>query len=105
MYYKYSGAYVKRRIDELKSKWFSSRCFLKLYQTDSNGRELALTALNKIKKDDLVALFADKENITPNAHYIRHSETPTCYLSDNEVFASTNIEPETELTINYNLRK
>ena len=31
-FYKYSGAYVKRKIDELKTKWYSSRCYLKYYE-------------------------------------------------------------------------
>ena len=31
-FYKYSCTYVKRKIDELKTKWYSSRCYLKYYE-------------------------------------------------------------------------
>lgn len=100
-YYKYSGVYVKKRIDELKTKWFSSRCFVKRFISSDKNTELGLSALKKIRKDDLVAIYSDKNNITPSAHYIRHSSTPTCYRVDNEVFAASDIEPETELTLNF----
>lgn len=101
-FYKYSGCYVKRKIDELKTKWYSSRCYLKYYSDKStNGdRSLGLTTLRQIRKDDLVAIFSGK--IAPDQHNIRHSENPTCYLEGNEVFASASYGPEVELTINYN---
>jgi SET domain-containing protein len=114
LFYKYSGQFVKTKIDELKTKWFSSRCYPKHYpvqrqqsqqqQQDSTSpeKELGLAALRMIRKDDLVAIYSDKSNISRSAHYLRHSETPTCYLEDNEVFARTDIEPETELTLNFN---
>ncbi|CAF0945321.1 unnamed protein product [Brachionus calyciflorus] len=102
-YYKYSSANVQRKIDELKTKWYTSRCILKYYKTDDNNRELGLTVFKKIRKDDLVASFSDKNNICRDAHNIRHSDQPTCYLVDNEVFASNTYEPNTELTLNYNL--
>jgi hypothetical protein len=51
-YYKYSGAYVKRKIDELNTKWYSSSCFLKYYKNDDNQtRCLGLTTLQKIGKE------------------------------------------------------
>lgn len=104
-FYKYSGAYVKRKIDELKTKWYSSSCYLKYYSVDGSQsqKELGLTVLKKIRKDDLVAIFSNKSNINPSSHFIRHSEKPTCYLDGNEVFASETYEPSTELTLNYNL--
>ena len=104
-YYKYSGAFVKSKIEELKTKWFSARCYIKQMKPaeGSNPRELSLTAFKKIRKDDLVAIFSDKSNISPSAHYIRHNDNPTCYLADNEVYALECLEPETELTLNYNL--
>lgn len=93
-YYKYSGAYVKRKIDELKTKWYSSRCYLKYY-----GDELGLTSLRKIRKDDLVAIFSGE--VKPSEHNIRQSEKPTCYLEGNEVYAADFYEPGTELTLNF----
>jgi SET domain-containing protein len=104
-FYKYSGQFVKNKIDELKTKWFSSRCYpkhLPIQSQESSGRELGLAALRKIRKDDLVAIYSDPSNINREAHYLRHSENPTCYLEGNEVFALTDVEPETELTLNFN---
>lgn len=96
--YKYSGAYVKRKIDELKTKWYSSRCYLKYY-AQGEEKVLGLTTLRKIGKDDLVAIFSDE--VAPDQHNIRHSDKPTCYVEDNHVYASANYEPDVELTINY----
>jgi SET domain-containing protein len=109
-FYKYSGEFVKRKIDELKTKWFSSSCYLKRYKvmSDSSGSGdviLGLSTLKKIGKDDLVAIFSDPTNISPDAHYIRHSETPTCYLCDNGVYAASVLEPSTEITLNYNKQR
>lgn len=102
-YYKYSGAYVKRKIDELKTKWYSSRCYLKYYYPSghANDRQLGLTALQKIRKDDLVALYQEGSPVAENSHYIRHSDDPTCYLENNEVYAARDIEPQTELTLKF----
>lgn len=100
-FYKYSGVYVQRKIDELKTKWYSSRCILKYYNTEDNKRELGLTVYKKIRKDDLVAIFSDPNNICFEAHNIRHSTNPTCFIVGNEVFASNTYEPFTELTLNY----
>ena len=102
-YYKYSGAYVQKKIDELKTKWHSSRCFLKYYIENDQPRQLGLTALEKIAKHDLVAIYSDPNNISIQSHNIRHSDNPTCYLIDNQVYASADIEPSTELTLNFTL--
>ena len=42
-YYKYSLPYVQRKIDELKPKWHSSRCFLKYYIENDQPRQLGKT--------------------------------------------------------------
>ena len=49
----------------------------------------------------MVAKFS--EEIIPDAHYIRHSEKPNCYLIENEVFTLKKLEPSVELTLNYNV--
>jgi len=101
--YKYSGGYVKRKIEELKTKWYSSSCYLKNYNQNTNEeRLLGLTALEKINKHEMVAKFFDATNINEHAHYILHSDNPTCYLVGNEVFSTQEIEPETQLTLDYN---
>lgn len=98
-FYRYCGNYVKKRIDELKTKWFSSECYLKYYTSINGDRELGLTSLYKIKKDELVAKYSDPSNVSREAHYIRQSGNPTCYLNGNEVYSLTDVEPDTELTI------
>lgn len=100
-YYKYSGAYVKRKIDELKTKWYSSHCCLKYYRkgADTSERELGLTVLDKVGKDDLVAIYSD--GVRKDAHDLRHSENPTCYLIGNEVYALESWGQGTELTLNF----
>ncbi len=95
-YYKYCGVYVKKRIDELRTKWFSGQCYLKHYD-----QELGLTSLNAIGKGQLVAKFSDPANLNPTAHYIRHSDDPTCYLDGEEVLTLRNVDANTELTLKF----
>jgi len=99
-FYKYSGAYVQRKIDELKTKWYSAKCFLKRQQEANGETKLYLASFRAIAKDDLVAVYSDK--IDESAHYVKHSETPNCILVGNEVFAAGEIAPNTPLTVNFN---
>jgi len=93
--YKYSGAYVKRKIEELRTRWYSANCFVK-----RNGEaDFYLATLREVAKDELVAVYSDA--VEEKAHYVRHSETPNCFLVDNEVFAKHKIEPNTPLTVNF----
>jgi SET domain-containing protein len=97
--YKYAGELVKKRIDELKTKYFSSSCYIKKY---NNKTELGLTAFKKIAKNELIAVFSDPKNVSQSAHYFRHSDSPLCYVTeDGEVYAKADIEPLTELTIKF----
>lgn len=98
-YYKYCGNYIKKRIDELKTKWFSSRCYIKY--CDKEKTQKGLFALKKIAKNELVAIYS-QDVINEKSHYLRHNDNPTCYIDGNEVFALINIEPETELTLKFN---
>ncbi len=98
-FYKYCGIYVKKRIDELANKWFSSQCYLKYYKTNDQEQVLGLTSLYKISKDELVAKYSTQ--ISLDSHYIRHSDQPTCYLDGNQVYTLREIEPHTELTIKF----
>jgi SET domain-containing protein len=98
-FYKYSGAYVKRKIDELKTKWYSANCFVKRCTKSSDAFFLA--SLRDIAKDELVAVYSGDKVDEPE-HFVRHSETPNCILVGNEVFAAGHIEPNTPLTVNFN---
>lgn len=89
----------------MQTKWFSKKCFLKNYSNkpgeNDEGKELYLTALETIEKNERVACFSSPENISPNFHYIRHNLNPTCYLVNNDVFAIDTFRPNTELTLNF----
>ena len=87
---------MQRKVDELQTKWFSTHCYLKYY-----GNELGLTSLDKIGKNELVAVYLSAEDVKPESHYLRHSENPTCYLVNNEVFTLVAVEPSTELTLKF----
>ena len=67
-------------------------------------KELYLTSLVKLEKNELVACFTSRE-INSNSHYIRHNTiNPNCYIEGNEVFTSDAIQPNTELTVNFDLK-
>ena len=65
----------------------------------TNRNILSLTTLEKVPKDTMVAKFST--DINPDAHYIRHSDDPTCYLIENEVYTKYAVEAETKLTLKY----
>ena len=50
-----------------------------------------------------MAVYSSLSDIRPNAHYLRHSDTPTCYLDGNEVYTIDKVEKFTELTIKFNV--
>ena len=97
------GDYVRSKIETLKTKWYSTKCYLKYYFTNNENKQFkrtGLTCLCQLEKNELVATFSNQ--VRPEAHFIRHSETPTCYLDKNQVFTLDTCEPLTELTLNYN---
>ena len=94
-YYEYCSTHVKDHINNLKTKWFSSDCYVKRYDSSQKG----LTALKSIAKDTLVATFCN--SVLPGSHYIRSCSKPTCYLIDNQVFTAREIRAGEELTLDY----
>ena len=66
---------------------------------NDESKQIHLTSLTSVEKNELVACFSSE--IKPDAHYIRHSDNPTCYLDGNDVLAIEPIEPNTELTVNF----
>ena len=97
------GEYVRCKIETLKTKWYSTKCYLKHYITnnDEKSPRTGLTSLCNLEKNELVATFSSQ--VAPEAHFIRHSDVPTCYLDKSQVFTFNSCEPFTELTLNYNL--
>ena len=59
------------------------------------------TRVDKLEKNELVAIFSceNSSNIKPELHYIRHSETPNCYLDKKRVFTKECVQELTELTL------
>lgn len=109
--YKYSNYNVRKKIDELKTKWHTSKCFVKHYHDENVNHydcylsnldlnHFGLTSLREIEKDELVATFSQTE-IKPENHFIRQSGNPNCFLKGNRVYALENIQDNTELTLNY----
>ena len=95
--YKYCTDHVRKRIDELSTKWFSPNCYLKRYKED-----VGLTAFKRIMKNELIATYSTSSSINKNSHYIRHSDEPNCYVNkEGEVFAINHIAPGTELTLKF----
>ena len=94
---------MRRKIDDLTNKWYSTKCMLKEYLDDNLNTDIGLTCLDKLEKNELVAIFSceNSSNIKPELHYIRHSETPNCYLDKKRVFTKECVQELTELTIKY----
>ena len=88
----------------LSTKWYSSNCFVKFYSNSDGGREKGLTCLKNLDKNELVATFSCEQTISPEMHFIRQNDMPTCYLEKTQVFTKFKLEPLKELTLNYNLK-
>lgn len=104
--YRYCNGYVKSRIDDLKTRWFSKRCYLRrdksIITEEYKAGKLVLSTLETVRKDELVAKFNQDDAVKENSHYIQHSETPNCYLTqEREVRAIADLNPETDLTLDF----
>ena len=103
----YSSGYVKKKLDQLKRKWYASECCLRRSilskDRENNNVALCLTTLQPLPKDHLVAVFDLEDEINAKSHFVRQSSTPNCYLFNNQVFTSFQIESNTELTLDYSL--
>lgn len=101
--YAYASSYVQRKIDELKTKWYSPKCYLKRYSNDkaSSQNSLFLTSLVEIKKDELIAKKSNLSKIIAEFDLIKNSDRPNCYLIGNDVFALADIEPNKMLTVKF----
>jgi SET domain-containing protein len=102
--YEYAGYFIKKRIDDLKTKWYSSRCYLKY---NKEKTQLGLASLRQLNKDELVAIYFDKENVNQDSHYIRQAvngSDANLYLDKNgHCYAKHAIEANTFLTLDFNI--
>lgn len=90
---------MRFKIDEIKEKWFSGKCYLKRIPCDQKPItewNVTLFSLHSIGKDEIVARYGDQnEN-----HYLRFTEDkPSCYLVGKNVFAKDDLAPDTEITL------
>ncbi|XP_065680280.1 uncharacterized protein LOC105843597 [Hydra vulgaris] len=95
MFYDYCSPYVKDQIDNLKTRWFSSECYVKRL----DGSQLGLVATKAIAKNTLVAIFSN--DVRPELHYLRPSIIPNCIVIENKVFTAKDIKPGEEMTLDY----
>jgi hypothetical protein len=105
-YYDYFTPYLKNRVNDLKSKWFSSSCYLKRIPVNEskniNDWKKCLFSLKTIKKNEHVSSFSASESKPREEnHYLRHSTEANCFIQNNQVFAIKDIEIESELTLNF----
>ena len=106
-YFNYMTPYLKQKVIDMRTKWYSSDCYVKRMENSDFNDDLveecalSLFSLNPIKKGDLVASFLASDDIKENEHFLRHSDSPNCFLIGRDVFANEDVDSETELTIFY----
>jgi hypothetical protein len=105
-YFECMTPYLKQKVADMKDRWYSSKCYVRRTQPpvdDIIALEewpVTLVTLMPIVKDELVAKY--KDEVAGEKHFIRvvsPGEVANCYLVGNEVFASGDLTPETELTV------
>jgi hypothetical protein len=98
-YYEYMSPYLQARVRELKTKWYSTKCFTRSATTNKNK---SLHALEWIQAGEVVARFSGLVNV--DNHFIgeANEEEATCVVDEYEqVIAVCDLPPETEITLNY----
>lgn len=98
-YYQYMSPYLQSRVRELKTKWYSTKCFTR---SATSSKQKSLHALEWIGAGEIVAKFTG--SIKPENHFIREANEndATCIVDENkQVIAICNLPPEAEITLNY----
>jgi len=102
-YYAYMTPYLKKKVHDMKERWYNTSCYVKRYPLDfaDNIEEWSkrLVAMMPIKKGELVASFSGE--VLEVNHYLTNSDKPNCMLSGKDVVATEDIEPETDITLFY----
>ena len=100
-HFDYMTPYLKQKVMDMKDRWYSSKCYVKrippMIEKPLEEWHTGLFALEKIKKDELVARFTNEVEL--EKHFLNNSSNPNCYIVGQEVFAKSEIPIETELTI------
>ncbi|CAF0984093.1 unnamed protein product [Rotaria sp. Silwood1] len=98
-FYLYMSSYLQTRVRELKTKWYSTKCFT---HSATDEKRKSLHALEWIEAGEIVARFSGPVNI--DNHFIRdvNKFEATCMIDEHkQVIALYNLPPESEITLNY----
>jgi len=98
-YYEHMSPYLQARVRELKTKWYSTKCFTR---SATPTKTKSLHALEWIQAGEVVARFTGP--ISVENHFIRaaNEEEATCVVDEHkQVIALCDLPPEAELTLNY----
>jgi len=99
LHYEHMSPYLRSRVRELKTKWYSTKCFTR---SATPNKTKSLHALEWIQAGDIVARFSGP--ITPENHFISAAteDEATCIIDEHkQVIAVCDLPPEAEITLNY----
>jgi hypothetical protein len=91
--------YLQARVRELKTKWYSTKCFTR---SATPNKTKSLHALEWIQAGEVVARFTGSVSI--ENHFIRATNEgdATCVVDEHkQVIAICDLPPEAEVTLNY----
>ncbi len=99
LHYESMSPYLQSRVRELKTKWYSSKCFTR---SATPTKTKSLHALEWIPAGEVVARFTGP--IAVENHFIREVSEgeATCMVDEHkQVIAVCDLPPEAEITLNY----
>jgi hypothetical protein len=91
--------YLQSRVRELKTKWYSTKCFTR---SATPNKLKSLHALEWIQAGEIVARFTGL--VASDNHFIRaaNEDEATCMVDEHkQVIAVVDLPPEAEITLNY----
>jgi hypothetical protein len=98
-HYESMSPYLQARVRELKTKWYSTKCFTR---SPTSNKTKSLHALDWIQAGEIVARFSG--SVSTENHFIRAADEgeATCIVDEHkQVIALCDLPPEAEITLNY----
>ncbi|CAM4912996.1 unnamed protein product [Rotaria socialis] len=98
-FYLYMSPYLQRRVRELKTKWYSTKCFTR---SATDEKRKSLHALEWIQAGEIVARFSGPIDI--DNHFIAKASKSeaTCMVdAHKQVISLYDLPPQSEITLNY----
>ena len=98
-HYESMSPYLQARVRELKTKWYSTKCFTR---SATPTKTKSLHALDWIQAGEIVARFSGP--VSSENHFIRAAADgeETCIVDEyKQVIAICDLPPEAEITLNY----